>query len=91
MAKAEDFTNIVRLTQHLGNYYQSVTRSSTDEVDLQKEVNHARDYVEIQSIRFSNRITAEFDPMSEGCHNVLVPRLILQPILENAYNHGAKF
>lgn len=75
-------------SRHLGNYFQFVTRSSSDEVPLEREVEHARTYVEIQAMRFSNRIRVRFDELPNGLEFILVPRLILQPIIENAFEHG---
>lgn len=90
LIKMGDHDCAMKLSQHMGNYYQYITRSSSEEVPLIKEITHARDYVEIQSIRFSNRIKAEFDAIPEGAENLIVPRLIVQPIIENSYNHGLK-
>jgi two-component system sensor histidine kinase YesM len=44
--------------------------------------------MEIQSVRFANRIVSDFADLPEPCKDILIPRLILQPIIENAYNHG---
>ncbi|QJD82794.1 sensor histidine kinase [Cohnella herbarum] len=88
MAQLEDNENVIRLTKHLGEYFQFITRDGADEVPLGKEAHHARTYMEIQIIRFSRRIEANFGKVPEGLENMLVPRLILQPIIENAYNHS---
>ena len=90
MAKMHDEESVIKLTHHLGNYYQFVTRSSQDEVPILREINHSRDYVEIQSIRFMNRIQVEFGTLPVQLEHATVPRLILQPLIENAYNHGLK-
>jgi two-component system sensor histidine kinase YesM len=37
-----------------------------------------------------NRIDVNFESLPEGLEQVYVPRLILQPLIENAYNHGLK-
>ncbi len=88
MAQLEDNENVIRLTKHLGEYFQFITRDGAEEVSLEKEIHHARTYTEIQTIRFSPRIEASFGNIPEGFGNILVPRLILQPIIENAYNHS---
>ncbi|OCT15089.1 hypothetical protein A8709_13330 [Paenibacillus pectinilyticus] len=75
-------------SRHLGNYFQFVTRSSAEEIQLEREVEHARTYTEIQSMRFSRRIQVRFEELPSGLGNILVPRLILQPIIENAFEHG---
>lgn len=90
MAMMHDEDGVINLTKHLGNYYQFVTRSSSDDVLLIKEVNHIKDYIEIQSVRFNNRICVQIEELPKALENVLVPRLILQPVVENAYSHGLK-
>ncbi|NBD24085.1 sensor histidine kinase [Paenibacillus glycinis] len=88
MAKQRDHDNVIYFTKHLGEYFQYITRDGSDEVPLASEIQHARTYAEIQSIRFSERIAVEFDDVPEAIRGFPVPRLIVQPIIENAYNHG---
>ena len=88
MARTEDYENIEKFTEQLGRYFQFITRSAADEVPLEKEVEHARVYTEIQAMRYSNRIKAYFEELPEEFWGIVVPRLILQPIIENAFEHG---
>ncbi|MDI4647450.1 sensor histidine kinase [Cohnella hashimotonis] len=88
MAQLEDNENLMRLTKHLGEYFQFITRDGTDEVPLEMEAHHARTYMEIQSIRFANRVEAHFGDLPIGAAAIQVPRLIMQPIIENAYKHS---
>jgi two-component system sensor histidine kinase YesM len=76
------------VSKNLGDYFHYITRNGLEEVHCEHEVNHVRSYVEIQTIRFSNRIIVEFDPLPESFRTVMLPRLILQPLVENAYEHG---
>lgn len=88
MCKFEDYENVAMLTQKLGSYFQFITRSGADMVPFRMELKHAKDYVDIQNIRFSNRIMVDFTECPRECMENLVPRLILQPIIENVYEHG---
>lgn len=88
LCKIGDYENVSLLTQKLASYYQFITRSGTDEVTLDKEYRHAEAYCEIQSIRFANRIQMEMPELPEKCKPLLVPRLIIQPLIENAYEHA---
>lgn len=88
MAQQRDHDNVIYFTKHLGEYFQYITRDGSDEVPLASEIHHARTYAEIQSIRFAERIIVEFDEVPEELSSFPVPRLIVQPIIENAYNHG---
>ena len=51
------------------------------------EVNHAKVYCEIQALRFMGRVEIIFDDLPSPCENWVVPRLILQPVIENAFKH----
>ena len=54
MIQSEDKENAINFCGFLGQYFQYVTRNSIDEMPFYKEVQHARNYLEIQAIRFSN-------------------------------------
>lgn len=90
LIKMSDYQCAIKFGQHLGNYYQYITRNESDDVPLKNEINHIMDYIKIQSIRFSNRFTVEFDEIPTGLENLLVPRLILQPVVENIFKYGLK-
>ncbi|MBB6733432.1 sensor histidine kinase [Cohnella zeiphila] len=89
LAKMNDIENVIQFSQHLGEYFQYITRNGTDDVPLDAEIKHSRAYVEIQNIRFArSRITVDFGELPGGCGDMRVPRLILQPFIENAYQYG---
>ncbi|UUZ93539.1 histidine kinase [Paenibacillus sp. P25] len=88
MAKTGDLERIEDFTTQLGEYFQFVTRNASDEVTLKQEVHHARMYTEIQELRFSRRIRVQFDSLPREIEQVSVPRLIVQPIIENAFEHS---
>src|SRR5690606_27559604 len=90
MVVTEDYENVAHFTKQLGAYFEYITRSGSDEVPLAKEVAQARIYAEIQGKRYRNRMTVDFGPLPEEAADVIVPRLIIQPILENAFEHGLK-
>jgi len=88
MCMVGDSDNAAHLSQKLGNYYQYITRSGSNDVLLSKEFQHALDYCEIQCIRFSNRVSYEYTEIPQQLHTVYVPRLIIQPIVENVFDHA---
>lgn len=88
IAKDEDYEKVNRFTRYLGDYFRFITRDGADEVPLEEEWRFSKTYVEIQSYRFSSRIGVSFGDLPSGCGKLAVPRLILQPMIENAYNHG---
>ena len=90
LAQLGDTATIETLTSEMGEYFRYVTRSGQPDVPLSAEVEHARNYAMIQDMRFSSRIRLRFPPLPEDMKDIIVPKLILQPLLENAYQHGLK-
>ncbi|MFD0696789.1 sensor histidine kinase [Paenibacillus sp. GCM10027628] len=88
MCKTGDAQSAAELSQKLGSYYQYITRSGSDEVPLNNEYRHALDYCDIQCIRFSNRIHYEYTELPDRYKAIMVPRLIIQPIVENVFEHA---
>lgn len=86
----EDLESAKLLSTYMGKYFQYITRNGLDKVPLSNEWEHAVNYIKIQEIRYSIRISVKVDTLPEEDKNFLVPRLILQPILENAFEHGLK-
>ncbi len=88
MVERGDNDGASEFTRQLGAYFQFVTRSASDEVTLGREIAHARAYTGIQSRRFRGRISVEFDDLPREAEGIIVPRLIVQPVIENAFDHG---
>jgi two-component system sensor histidine kinase YesM len=87
MAEEENYEGVSSMSEHLGDYYKFITQNKSDFVPLDQEIAHAQAYCSIQQLRFGNRIRFRFesDGSPEGWQ---VPRLIIQPFLENAIVHG---
>lgn len=88
MAKTRDLERVELFTTQLGEYFQFVTRNASDEVSLKQEIQHARVYTEIQKLRFSRRVAVLFEDLPHELEKLKVPRLIVQPIIENAFEHS---
>jgi two-component system sensor histidine kinase YesM len=70
---------------YIGQYFQFITRHHDDDILLEMELEHSRTYVEMQSICYGERIEVLFEVEAQP---IEVPRLILQPIIENAYKYA---
>ena len=90
MAKMEDTEGVAEMSMKLSAYYRYITRSAQTVVPLSMEYQNIVDYTEIQTIRFGDRITVQLQPLPEQYRDLSVPRFILQPMFENAYNHGVE-
>lgn len=56
-------------------------------VTVQDELTHVKAYIELQKERFENRFAFRYD-MEEPLLGALMPKMILQPIVENYFKHG---
>jgi sensor histidine kinase YesM len=65
----------------------TLDRMSDHQVPLRLEVALLERYIEIERIRFEDRLQVDLD-IEPGLEEVAVPCLILQPIVENAIRHG---
>jgi two-component sensor histidine kinase len=66
---------------------RSLDRRGTQEVTLAEELEFLNRYVEIERVRFGDRLTVE-TTVGGGMEQALVPTMILQPLVENAIQHG---
>lgn len=88
LAQVGDIDRIERFSNMLGEYFRYITRNDEDVVLLSEETRHSYMYTEIQKVRFSKRIQVDFAPLPPEMGNIRVPKLIIQPIIENAYEHS---
>lgn len=88
MIKMELSEESQEMASALGKYFRYLTRNSMDNVTLETEYEHAKTYAYIQGLRFAGRIQIEFEDLPAEYKNLPVPKLILQPLLENAFNYG---
>ncbi|MBO7743760.1 sensor histidine kinase [Paenibacillus sp. MWE-103] len=79
--------DIAVISQSLAKFYKLSLNKGRDIVSIEDEINHIRAYVQIQNLRFDNKIKldVQIDPALYG-RDIL--KLILQPLVENAIIHG---
>jgi len=65
----------------------SLEATEEHEVPMRKELDFLKRYLDIEQIRFGDRLVVDFD-IAPDVQGAYVPNLILQPIVENAVNHG---
>jgi len=75
-----------QMVQRLGALLRASIRPE-EEVEVRQEIEHLRNYLEIQSFRFTDRFDYEID-VPEDLMECLMPKLTLQPLAENALHHG---
>jgi len=77
-----------QMVTRLGDFLRLTLENSGDqEVTLEQEMEFLRCYLEIETVRFQDRLSVETD-IEPRTLQARVPNLILQPLVENAIRHG---
>ena len=71
----------------LGKFYRKFLSKGQEEITLSDEVEIVKNYLKLQRLRYGDIFHDIYD-IDEKVKNVRIPRLILQPIVENALYHG---
>jgi len=85
---SKDTEGARKMITRLGDFLRlTLENSGTQEVTLQQEIEFLNGYLEIERVRFQDRLTTDIrvDP---DVLDVRVPNLILQPLVENAMRHA---
>ena len=74
---------IVKFSSYLRANMDSLTQK--EPIAFTKELEHVKNYIDIEQLRFGDRLKTEYDIQTE---NFTIPPLTIQPIVENAIKHG---
>ena len=77
----------VKMVHALARLFRISISKGHELIPIAKEIEHAESYLQIQKYRYKNQFTYEFDVDPE-CLNYYCNKITLQPIIENAINHG---
>lgn len=80
-------SDVSKMLEALAQIFRFCTRTDNKVVLLKQEINHVRNYIMIQQMRFKDKFEVEWN-LQEKSLEIGVLKLILQPIVENAINHG---
>ena len=89
MAEFQDSQRVVQVTKSLATYFRLALNQGKDLISLSDEINHVRQYLFIQKQRYGDKLEYEIDEDSDF-DNLVLPKLVLQPLVENALYHGIK-
>lgn len=88
----DDAPVIADIARALADYFRYSINSRSDIATLSEELNNVKNYLRIQQFRFDDRfqVEIEYDQDDYRVLETLLPKLTLQPIVENAIGHGLK-
>ena len=89
LARAGQTDEVVQMVEALTNMFRLGLSKGRDYIPLRDEKTHVANYLYIQKARYGNKISYTID-IAEEWEDILVPKLILQPLVENAIYHGIK-
>lgn len=78
-----------RVTQKLAAYYKNTLSGSEEIVRVEREIDIIRDYLDLQTMRYGDKFSYEIE-VPEETYPALIPKMTLQPLVENALYHGLK-
>jgi two-component system sensor histidine kinase YesM len=87
MSMGDNADGAAKMSLYLSKYFRYATKSETHYVSLWQELDNIGAYVQIQKMRYGGRIGYSVHVPDELLHTA-IPRLTLQPIVENAFVHG---
>ena len=89
MALESPREKVYEAVENLGEFYRYFLNMGSDTVPLKTEINSLETYLKIQKYRYGEILSEEYEiePKCEAC---LVPKLILQPLVENSLYHGIR-
>lgn len=89
MARDYDAEDIVRLVDALTNMFRVGLSKGNEIITVASEMQHVSNYLYIQKIRYQDKLNYHIDT-PDDIKDYMVPKLILQPLVENAIYHGIK-
>lgn len=88
-ALLEGASGVSRMVMALSRFYRLSLSKGAELIPLSQELEHMQNYVTIQNIRFDNILQMEYD-IPEEMLQFDIPKITLQPLVENAFYHGIK-
>ena len=73
----------------LGSFYRNFLSKGDREIPLKREITITKDYLSLQKLRYGDIINDEYD-IAEDTEECIIPKLILQPLVENSIYHGIR-
>ena len=85
-----DVKDAQKTVSRLGNLMRTILeKNAQNAIPLRDELSFIKDYLGIEEMRFQDRLTVQYK-IQDSVQDAAVPRLILQPLVENAVKHGLR-
>lgn len=89
LALEENAEEVFDALETLGDFYRRFLNKGSLEVTIAEELEIVKDYLKLQKLRYGD-IFEDVYEIEEGLEDIKVPKLILQPLVENSLYHGIR-
>jgi len=89
MAEFNDSEKVIAVTKSLAQFFRLSLSNGQEMISLKDEIDHVRQYLFIQKQRYDDQLNYEII-VDASIDHIDVPKIILQPIVENALYHGIR-
>lgn len=89
MAMEAEALDVQKAIETLGSFYRNSLSKGNREITLKREIGIIRDYMYLQRLRYGDDLKDDYD-VAEETLNLFVPKLVLQPLVENSIYHGIR-
>ncbi|MBY9078711.1 histidine kinase [Paenibacillus sp. HN-1] len=87
LADLQRYELVKKTVRHLVQYFRFMLQAKDSSITLEQELEHIRNYLEIQKMRYQQSFEFQID-LSEDIRHASIPSLTVQPFVENAMIHG---
>lgn len=89
LAEDRQYKAVVSMVTSLSGFFRSTLSSGKDFITVREEENHIESYLKIQQVRYQDIMEYQIE-MEPETLDIMIPKLLLQPLVENALYHGVK-
>ena len=89
LAEENKSAEVVKMVTSLSDFFRTTLSKGHDYITVKEERTHIESYLEIQQFRYQDILDYEIQ-MDEEIYGYIIPKLTLQPLVENALYHGIK-
>ena len=89
LAESGEQQKVVEMVENLSGFFRTSLNQGKDIVTIKEELEHVRSYLEIQKMRYQDILQFKID-VPDKLNRYLIPKITIQPLVENALYHGIK-
>lgn len=89
LAEAGEQKRVVGMVQNLSDFFRTSLNQGKDINSIKEEMLHVKSYLEIQHVRYQDILSYDIE-VPEALYIYSIPKITIQPLVENALYHGIK-